>query len=89
MEYITDFAAPIFSTGLADYGSQESAFVTPFVGMAIGGVGLSHVPTKVALLVPAAAVANGYGSAAAHGQQQHPKVTGDVSVVKDLVRKQV
>lgn len=89
MEFTTEFGAPVFANGLADYGSQESAFVTPFVSMAVGGVGLSHVPTNVALLVPAAAVANGYGSAAAAQQQQHPKVSGDVTVIKDLVRKQV
>ncbi|EFX64864.1 hypothetical protein DAPPUDRAFT_304229 [Daphnia pulex] len=75
IEY-SDFMAPIFSAGLADYGTQDSPFVTPFVGMAVGGVGLGHVPTNVALLVPAAL-------------QPHSKAVGDASVVKDLVRKQV
>ncbi|KAK4019727.1 hypothetical protein OUZ56_001736 [Daphnia magna] len=75
MEY-SDFMAPIFSAGLADYGTQDSPFVTPFVGMAVGGVGLGHVPTNVALLVPAVL-------------QPHTKSVGDASVVKDLVRKQV
>ena len=75
IEY-SDFMAPIFSAGLADYGTQDSPFVTPYVGMAIGGVGLGHVPTNVALLVPAAL-------------QPHSKSVGDASVVKDLVRKQV
>ena len=75
IEY-SDFMAPIFSAGLANYGTQDSPFVTPFVGMAVGGVGLGHVPTNVALLVPAAL-------------QPHSKAVGDASVVKDLVRKQV
>lgn len=72
----TDFIAPVFTTGLADYGAQDSPFVTPIVGMAVGGVGLSHVPTNIALLVPAPL-------------QLHSKPVGDASVVKDLVRKQV
>jgi len=86
MEYVTDFASPIFSAGLADYGSQESAFVTPYVGLAVGGVGLSHVPSNVALIVPASVAANGYNAAAS---QPHIKPIGDAVVVKDLVRKQV
>lgn len=75
IEY-SDFMAPIFSAGLANYGTQDSPFVTPFVGLAVGGVGLGHVPSNVALLVPAAL-------------QPHTKAVGDASVVKDLVRKQV
>lgn len=86
MEFMTDFVAPIFSAGLADYGSQDSAFVTPYVGQAIGGVGLGHVISNVALLIPASTTTNGYGNVA---HQPHAKAGGDAVVVKELVRKQV
>jgi len=73
----SDFIAPFLSTGLADYGTQDSAFVTPFVGLAVGGMGLGHVPNVTAMLVPT----NGFT------QPQQP--TGDSTVVRDLVKKQV
>ena len=67
---------PSFTTGLADYGTQDSAFVTPFVGLAVGGVGLAHVP-NVAMLIPS----SGYSQQQSNG--------AEVAVIKDLVRKQV
>lgn len=54
MPEYADFIAPIFAAGLANYGAQDSPFVTPFVGVTIGGLGLAHVPTNVAILVPSA-----------------------------------
>lgn len=80
IEY-TDFAAPIFSAGLADYGTQDSAFVTPFVGVAVGGVGLGHVHTNATHIMPT----NGFTPVS----QPLPKPAGDAVVVKDLVRRQV
>lgn len=77
MPEYADFIAPIFAAGLANYGAQDSPFVTPFVGVTIGGLGLAHVPTNVAILVPSAV----------HAPSKSP-VT-DVNAVKDLVRKQV
>jgi len=68
---------PFLSTGLADYGTQDSAFVTPFVGLAVGGMGLGHVPNVTAMLVPT----NGFAN------PQQP--SGDSTVVRDLVKKQV
>lgn len=72
-----EFVTPIFAAGLANYGAQDSPFVTPFVGMAIGGLGLAHVPTNVALLVPSALHASSKSTAT------------DANAVKGLVRKQV
>jgi len=71
----SDFIAPFLSTGLADYGTQDSAFVTPYVGLAVGGMGLGHVPNVATVLVPS----NGF-------PQQS---SADATVIKDLVKKQV
>ena len=72
-----EFVTPIFAAGLANYGAQDSPFVTPFVGMAIGGLGLAHVPTNVALLVPSTM------------QASSKSPVSDGNALKDLVRKQV